>query len=646
MSAVEHMSEQSHPQQETLRVARDYAALGWHVVPVRPGEKMPAVLWADYSTRAATADEITNWFSVGGYGVGLVQGATARTIVLDFDGDDGLDTLRAIEREHGELPLSPRQITPGGGIHYVFRHPGRYVPTRKGILPGFDVRGDGGFIVAHPSRHPNGRHYAWDVDAHYEDVDVADCPEWVAELICGEAPATNDEAVVYAARKGGLGLAEAVIVDGREQYMRGTVLAVYRELWGELGRRPDADQLFERAWPQYARKVDFSRPGRGADEMRAKCAYTVARGLAGRLPVKEPDPKDEARSHSEEPKEQHAPDDDIFPTYDLDALLALPPVEWMVEGLFTTEGFSVVYGPPASLKTFAALDWALCIANGVDWKGRKVTEQGVLYVAGEGVRGIARRVRAWQRENGLEGVDMPFRLLAASVNLTDPEQVQKLIRTAVAQSGIKVGLVIIDTVARSIPGADENSAQDMGRFVTAIEAIRAGLTCHVQGVHHSGKDTERGARGSSALLGAVDTMVQVKRDGEAVTLTIEKQKDDDEGRPIKLVTKKVEWLEGLQPWSSLVLVEDDEAKPEPRDNRADWREIARALGENGKMTTNAIRAALMWGGSRVQEACASLPFYPDYVTIDLGPDLTVRLQRNRQGTGATSPVNVLRSDPK
>ena len=294
------MSERRGAQPETLRVARDYLALGWHVVPVRPGEKMPAVRWADYTTHAATVDEITHWFSVGGYGIGLVQGSTAGTIVLDFDGEDGWDTLRALEREHGELPESPRQITPGGGLHYVFRHPGRHVPTRKGILPGFDVRGDGGFIVAYPSKHPNGRPYAWDVDAHYEDVAVAECPTWVADLVCSDAPAGDVNAVVYAPRKLGLGLSEAVVVDGREQYMRNTVLAVYRELWAELGRRPTADELFERAWPQYSRKADLTRPGRGADEVRRKCEHTVSRGLAGRLPVKEPSPKVDSATANED----------------------------------------------------------------------------------------------------------------------------------------------------------------------------------------------------------------------------------------------------------------------------------------------------------------------------------------------------------
>ena len=187
---------------------------------------------------------------------------------------------------------------------------------------------------------------------------------------------------------------------------------------------------------------------------------------------------------------------DVFRTIDIAELCAMPPVEWLLDGILTTDGFAVVYGPPGSLKSFLALAWALHVASGTPWLGKPVKQCGVLYVAGEGVRGLGRRIRAWMKQNNMEGVDLPFRLLPASVNLTDPAQVAKLVRTAKEAArveGCLIGLTFIDTVARAIPGADENSAQDMGRFVAAVEVIKTENGGTVVGIHHSGKDVERGA---------------------------------------------------------------------------------------------------------------------------------------------------------
>lgn len=339
---------------------------------------------------------------------------------------------------------------------------------------------------------------------------------------------------------------------------------------------------------------------------------------------------------------------DIFATLDISGLCALPPVEWLLGGVITTDGFAVLYGPPGSLKSFLALAWALHIASGTDWLDKPVRQCGVLYVAGEGVRGMGRRVRAWMRHNNLEGVDLPFRLLPTSVNLTDAAQVAKLIRTAkaaAAAEGCEIGLVIIDTVARAIPGADENSAQDMGRFVAAVEQVKAENGGAILGVHHSGKDVERGARGSSAMLGAVDTMVSVKRNEERLTVTIEKQKDDDEGPPIRLKTLQIELMRGLLVENSLVLESDGDKPPPPRmDNRETLGRIAAALGPNGRLTTRKLSEAIgVTSGRGITDIGSMVPLSPDYIEIDM-PSGPVRLARTRVSDASNSPIEVVRYD--
>ena len=77
----------------------------------------------------------------------------AHQTVLDVDPRHGGDeTLAALEAEHGPLPLTPRQLTGGGGVHYLFAANPEFA-NRSNVFPGLDTRGRNGFIVAAPSPH-------------------------------------------------------------------------------------------------------------------------------------------------------------------------------------------------------------------------------------------------------------------------------------------------------------------------------------------------------------------------------------------------------------------------------------------------------------------------------------------------------------
>ena len=100
---------------------------------------------------------------------------------------------------------------------------------------------------------------------------------------------------------------------------------------------------------------------------------------------------------------------------------------------------------------------------------------------------------------------------------------------------------MLDTLARTFSG-DENSAADMGDYIRAAERLQAGVGAGrrtVLVVHHSGKATGKGARGSSALLGAVDTMIEVAKNNSRVTVRNSKQKDDGESGTLTLTLKQV-----------------------------------------------------------------------------------------------------------
>lgn len=231
-----------------------------------------------------------------------------------------------------------------------------------------------------------------------------------------------------------------------------------------------------------------------------------------------------------DPGEIEAEEVSVFETMAIDQLLSMPPVKWLVDGLLTRFGFAVMYGQPGCGKTFLALDIALSVATGKDFHGR-ITDRGdVLYIAGEGVGGLGKRVKVWieHRGNGIDSKGIPFDVLPTAINMTSAADTEKLISTIQKKQesrGSRFSLIVVDTVARALLGADENSATDVGKFVKACDTIREAIGCAVLGIHHSGKDGTKGMRGSSALLGAVDTSIQVKKSAALLTVVMQKQKD-------------------------------------------------------------------------------------------------------------------------
>ena len=140
--------------------------------------KHPYPRLAARGLHSATSDlaAVARWWSAGGpYNIGLRTGIESGIVVIDVDPRHGGDwTLIGLEAKFGSVPKTWRNLTGGGGEHILFRHPGFPVANSAGALgPGIDVKGDGGYIVAPPSRHISGRYYAIDVDHHPDDVSVA-----------------------------------------------------------------------------------------------------------------------------------------------------------------------------------------------------------------------------------------------------------------------------------------------------------------------------------------------------------------------------------------------------------------------------------------------------------------------------------------
>jgi hypothetical protein len=121
--------------------------------------------------------------------LGIRTGLVSGLLVADVDprngGDDGFADLEA---RHGGIPETPLVHTGGAGSHLFLAHPGtRPVSCRKNVggFAGVDLKADGGYVVAPPSRHKSGRIYTWDAALHFEDVPLAPCPEALLRLARG-----------------------------------------------------------------------------------------------------------------------------------------------------------------------------------------------------------------------------------------------------------------------------------------------------------------------------------------------------------------------------------------------------------------------------------------------------------------------------
>ena len=159
-----------------LNAALEYLALGYSVIPIEQGGKKPLVKWAQYQNRRASEEEVRQWYTKDpDAGVAIVSGPISGIVVVDVDGKKGMDSLKSLGLDDAKLRTPT--VKTGKGFHMYFKHPGHRVNNSAGkIMPGIDIRGDGGYVVAPPSRHQNGQQYDWIREFELGAIPLADLP--------------------------------------------------------------------------------------------------------------------------------------------------------------------------------------------------------------------------------------------------------------------------------------------------------------------------------------------------------------------------------------------------------------------------------------------------------------------------------------
>lgn len=154
-----------------FNAALEYRNLGFSVIPCKQ-DKRPAIIWNKYQERPAPLEKIVEWFSEGNHfltkqpgkryqSIGVVLGAVSNGLVaVDLDGWD------AVRQFYRDLPhYQKRTLTiktgSGNGVHLYFFVD--LLPENINVrteVGGFEVRGNGQYVIAPPSIHPSGNRYS------------------------------------------------------------------------------------------------------------------------------------------------------------------------------------------------------------------------------------------------------------------------------------------------------------------------------------------------------------------------------------------------------------------------------------------------------------------------------------------------------
>jgi AAA domain len=212
---------------------------------------------------------------------------------------------------------------------------------------------------------------------------------------------------------------------------------------------------------------------------------------------------------------------------------------YLVKGVIPRAGLAIAWGPPKCGKSFWTFDLVMHIALGREYRGNRVQQGPVVYLALEGGYSFRNRVEAWRRHH-LNGhcEPVPFYLLDVPIDLV--ADCDKLIAAFKLQLPDRPpAVVVIDTLNRALIG-DENKSDDMARFIRAADMVRAAFTCAVIIVHHCGVAGSR-PRGHTSLSGADDVQIAVERnDSGIMTVKVECMRDGDASAPMACRLERIE----------------------------------------------------------------------------------------------------------
>ncbi len=507
--------------------ARRFAEDGIKVFPCLPNAKQPATAngFHDASDDAAQIDAW--WNENPEYNIGMCP-EDAGWAVIDIDPGGEASWIEALG-DGGYDPTYEVQ-TPRGGRHLYFV--GSLPSTASKLGDHVDTRGVGGYVLVPPSIVA-GKPY----EVLY-DRDIAALPAWIPARIAKghkrvDAGDKELDTPIAVARATGhvrsLVSRGDVAIQGRGGDHRTVALFAQLKDLGVSGDTAIRIVLTE-GWNE-ACQPPWELPDLMVKRDNGfKYAQNSAGAATDTTPVEEAFGKSAAFRRALEEHKVRVSRYKVFTTTDFDNM---PEPQWIVEGLIPEDSIVLWVGPSQSFKSFMLLDMMLGVATGEETFGTKPPSGPVLYGATEDRLNIGRgRRRSWEIAHNVSakenfGVsDVP----AVGMN-EDFEEWIKQTREWLGERKLK--LIAIDTAGKTLMGLSENDSSTVRLFYQMCNALRDEFGCTVVAVHHSGKDSDRGARGSSAWTADFDSVIETIRPDKGllnVEVVIKKHKNTLEGK--------------------------------------------------------------------------------------------------------------------
>ena len=515
---------------------------GWRPIPGYADTKRPSINgWDAYNSRQWEADELQSMIRGRGQDEGQVICLAIQpeivAIDIDIENEDQARQIALFSQEHfGGTPLvrvgrHPRYLV-------IYRNDGS-IRSRK--LHPIEIFAGSGQIVGFGYHAKAGRDYLWEYKSPLEltttsdeiptisnaqlEAFLTDCwtvverkanvrDDWVEPVFIGTDRATDRlqalEVINTAAE------ALALSPEGNRNnalfhvsYIAGQAIAA------GLVQRDEAELTIIHA-------ADTS--GLGTDDGRRSIQATMRSGImqGGNNPFfvtgnwfEHPDDE----QSSEEPLKK-TPDDGF--ELDSDKPFSLPPS--IIKGLAPRNGIAFIGGQSGAGKTFIAVDLAISLATGQPFFGKRVKEKvGVIIIAGEGAQTLQPRITTAKKARSIH-TPLPIAWTDTFPDFTKAEEVKAFIlklkrmkQRMLEQYGVRMGCIVIDTLAAVFNLADENDNSEASKIIRAMKFIGDELDALIMPVHHYGKGAETGLRGASAWRAGSDSVLSITADRNQLT---------------------------------------------------------------------------------------------------------------------------------
>lgn len=256
----------------------------------------------------------------------------------------------------------------------------------------------------------------------------------------------------------------------------------------------------------------------------------------------------------------------------VDDLLEAQPEQpkWLIKHILERDSLAMVYGASGAGKSYFVILMAVAIAMGKKFHKHDTKPGTVVYMCGEGYRGVLARLRAIRINDNISRIGNLY-LTNRITDFSSADDIKATVRE-LKDANISPDLIISDTLARASGGFDENSTADMNKFVKACDYMRKTFGgCTVMPVHHTGKGDKGVARGSSVLRAAMDVEIMVESVEGGLVVSSTKAKDGEPfaemGFSFKRVNFGVTDEDGEELYSHVIQQSDDVLEKNDKNNK-------------------------------------------------------------------------------